>query len=128
VIKRMRKIREFKPIGNGNEKVHSWYLVKKFINNVKINETFTRQGLFNGIRNLKTRFFYQCIINEPTIDVYRLWLTSSKFIEKTDKPKIYKKLQHIPEDLTTVTLRKYLCEDTWRKWFIPREDYLGIKE
>jgi hypothetical protein len=128
VIKRIRKIREFSPIGNGNEKVYLWYLVKKFINNVKINETFTRQELSNGVREIKNRCFYQCIISEPTIDVYRLWLTSGKFIEKTDNRATYKKLQHIPEDFTSAKLRKYLCEDTWRKWFIPREDYLGIKE
>jgi len=120
--------RRLKDIENGNIPMTLWGLTVAYINNVKINETFKRQELFYGIRMLKTKFFYQCYLNELTIDTYRMYLTSAEFIEKTGTPGIYKKLQFIPDDLTLVKLRKYLEEKTWRKWFIPREDYLGIKD
>jgi len=124
----IKRVRRLKGSGDGNVPMTLWSLTVTYINNVKINETFKRQELFNGIRNLKTRFFYQCVIHEPTIDTYRMWLTSSEFIEKTENPGVYKKLQDIPEDLTITKLRKYLYGDSWKKWFIPREESLGTKK
>jgi hypothetical protein len=91
--------------------------VKKTINDVCINGTITRQELLRSVKFQK----------EITIDLYRADITRAGFL-KWIRPGLYQKVEHIPENLSITKLRKYLTDRTWRKWFIPREEYLGIKK
>ena len=91
-----------------------WEATKDFINNLKINEKFTRKELLKDI--YKTNISSE----ETTVDNYRNLLTKIKIVEHVGFGK-YIKRYHIPKSLTTKQLQKLAYKKGWESWFTPVE-------
>ena len=86
-----------------------WDSVKDFINNLKINEEFTRQGILKHI--------YKSHCDQSTVDTYKHQLMTLGIIELI-KPGRYIKVKRIPKTLSTKTLRELSSKKSWKSWFI----------
>ena len=99
-----------------------WSIIREFVNTININDTFTRKELLFYIYEENS-----VDAHRHTPDCYRNDLCHCCFIEKTDKRGVYKKLRHIPENMTTSQVRTIGYDKTWTEWFVPLETKLEKK-
>lgn len=95
----------FKPDYTSN-----WSKVKKFINTIENDSKITRKEIMQNLKD----------VSPTTVDIYRKLLTEANVLLYI-KPGTYKKIQDIPEQLTTTKLLKFLNLSKWRRWFTPLE-------
>jgi len=98
-----------------------WSLLKNYINNFNINETFTRQELLNSVygnRVTNGLLNAKCM---TTVDQYRRYITIVNCLKIVERGK-YKKLKNIPPNLSIKKLQKHVYGSTWKTWFIPIEE------
>ena len=91
-----------------------WQSIKDFIENIEIDETFTRKEL------LKFVYKTQMAHLETTIDGYRNLLTHAGVLERIGIGK-YTKRKNIPKTLSTKQLRDLTNKRNWKSWFTPLE-------
>ena len=101
------------------EKKTIWDMVKEYINNLSQGTLFTRRELFIHIYNIDMSRF------NNSVDSYKGFLNKLGFIT-THKPGVYIKQKHIPMKLTLKTMRNAARDDSWKTWFIPLHERLGI--
>lgn len=102
----MTKLNE--PIPDSN-----WKKVKDFINTIENESLITRKYLISNLPG----------VSHTTIDVYRRLLTELNVLTYI-KPGTYKKIQPIPEKMTTTQIYKFLNFPKWRRWFTPLEMFV----
>lgn len=98
-----------------------WVLVKEYINSLLINQEFTRTQLLRAVYTTQANGF------SASIDCYIGYLKIFGFLSGNGKG-TYKKLYNIPEKLTTTALVRAACDQSWKKWFVPLYERLGIDE
>lgn len=91
-----------------------WQTLKDFINNLEINEKFTRKEI---IKHIYVNEIYNSKI---TIDTYRNLLTNIGILKIVGVGR-YVKLKDIPKSLDTKLLKKIANKKSWESWFIPIE-------
>lgn len=91
-----------------------WQALKDFINDLKIDEEFTRKKVIDYI------YLSDVYYSEVTIDSYGNQLTYIGIL-KWSKSGTYIKLKNIPEKLTTSKLSKLANKSSWQSWFTPIE-------
>lgn len=99
-----------------------WECIKKYINKIEVGKTFTRKEMIDYLYTNKP---YD---KQLTMDSYRLSLESCGFIEKTDNVGVYLKKYDIPMELKTSTIRKAMRDPSWKQWFSPMHERLGLTE
>ncbi len=96
-----------------------WFLLKKYINNLKVNEEFTRTDLLSCV-------YIDEIISgmkacQTTVDQYRRYITINGFLSHIGYAK-YKKLKNIPENVSIYKLKIHVYDKSWKSWYIKPED------
>jgi hypothetical protein len=98
-----------------------WSLMKKYINSFPNGSIITRQELINAIYTEDISKTY------TTVDSYKGNLMNLGYFGKAGRGK-YEKMCNIPERLTTSAVAKALQDDSWKQWFIPLHERLGVDE
>ncbi len=99
-----------------------WTLFKIYINSLKKHQEFTRKELLEYVYTTPMRRY------ETSVDIYRNNVTHLGFLEIVGRGK-YKKLYDIPEKVTTTVITKAIKDkNSWREWFIPLHEKLGVNE
>jgi len=96
-----------------------WLMLKEYINHLPQGTVFTRKQLLNYI------YTVDVTKTDTAADWYKGYLNKLRFIT-TNKPGVYIKQKHIPIKLTVEVVRKASRDDSWRTWFIPLNERLGI--
>lgn len=91
------------------ETTTAWFLLKKYINKLTVDQEFTRQELRNYI-------YLPNIHIGSTLDTYIHALIIVNVVEKI-KPGLYKCLRGIPDKLTVTKLKKLAYSKSWETWF-----------
>lgn len=104
-----------------------WVKLQNYINKFPIGSEITRQQIINDViyRFIDVNFKYYS--NDYTVDYYISDLKKIGFLEIV-KRGVYKKKYNIPKSLTTTILKDFARKKTWKSWFIPLYEILGVKE
>ena len=103
------------------QKTTVWRMVKEYINNLPQGTLFTRKQLLDHIYTVNVTK------TDTAADYYKGYLNKLGFIT-TQKPGCYIKQKHIPTKLTMVTVRKAAQDDSWKIWFVPLHERLGLNK
>ena len=98
-----------------------WSLLKEYINSFPDGSVITRKGLIKAIYTEDISRSY------TTVDAYKGNLLTLGYFGKVGIGK-YKKMCNIPERLTTTAVAKALQDDSWKQWFMPLHERLGVDE
>lgn len=102
-----------------------WSNIIWFISNLEIGDTFTRQQLLERTYS-KSVYEYITPSIYTSADTYLSYLKKLEIVTTVSRGK-YKKILNIPIDTTVTTIRKILDErKTWKGWFQPLHDKLGM--
>ena len=110
-------------IKNDNSKT-AWKALVDFVNSLSDDSIFTRKEIHHAVypQEIADEFLRRRSVT--TIDSYRALLCKTPYVERTDRPGEYRKIQHIPKEATMSKLRKFAgCKD-YKKWFIPFEEWI----
>ena len=110
-----------------------WEGMKKYINELKINDTFSCNSLtaaaFHSISEKKTnsedvtRFV-------SSVELYRYYLGKAGLIKYLGESQ-YRKITNIPKNTEIIHLKTIMLEireNPWKEWFVPLHERLGVAE
>jgi len=99
-----------------------WYKLKEFINSVPVGTLFARKVMLEYI------YTVDVVATDSAADYYKCHLNTLGFIS-TERPGIYRKECDIPMHLTIKKVQEAArAIKTWKGWFIPVHERLGIDE
>lgn len=101
-----------------------WHRLKEYINSVPVGTSFSRKAMLNYIYTVDV----SVTRSDTAADYYKCHLNTLGFIT-TDRPGVYVKRCDIPMHLTIKQVQEAARADkTWKGWFIPIHERLGIDE
>lgn len=96
-----------------------WGRYKLFINDMKVDQRFTRKYMFRQIYGINDGSVL--VKRENTIDHYRRYSVLCGIIEHEGQG-IYKKISNIPENLPLTEFTRVAYDTSWKTWFVPQEE------
>lgn len=99
-----------------------WELVREYIHNIKVGQKFTRKELHEAVFSPEIANATM-IKGMSSVDNYRALFKKCFIVEPTGTLGIYKKVRDFPEDVELKRIRRYASCKSFKKWFIPFEEW-----
>lgn len=96
-----------------------WFLLKKYINDMKKDTIFDRVDLLNSV--YRKEVVIPIRKYQTTVDQYRRYISMAGCLDHIGFAK-YQKIKNIPEHLSVFKLRNHVYSGTYRSWFLKVED------
>jgi len=101
-----------------------WSSIVEYVNKIEIGKKLTRRSIHHAVFDVDIADHLLKCGDVSTIDTYRILLTNTGFLKKTDILGTYEKIKHIPDTATLTKLQKFSSCKDWRKWFVPFEEWI----
>lgn len=99
-----------------------WDITKDFLKTIKTGKKFKRKELLEYVYGTSS-----ISSSQVAVDSYRNALEAVGFIQTTKRGQ-YRKLYPIPDNLSITKLQNAFKDKSWKGWFVPLHERLGIKE